>query len=175
MNILTLFSLHLCLALFWSPLSGLASPVTSSLLVRANADYPDPAVDPFYAQPDGLDGYSNGQVIRSRAVPSTISSSNLKQAYQIMFRSTDTNNKAVGAVTTLFVPKTLSTSTKGGAASLLSLQIPQDSVAFDCAASWALIPNSGSNAAGGASIFDTVVASWAITQGYYVSIPDHEG
>lgn len=149
---------------------------TSALAVRrAVPGFPNPLVDPFYSQPDNISSYSLGQIIAQRSTVSTFtgSTSNLDHSYQLKFRSQNSQNQPIAAITTVLVPKT-KTLTKG-VPNLLSFQNFEDAVSLSCSPSWAYVANSGSAAALAANLEAPIVNGWALTQGYYVVIPDHEG
>ncbi|KFZ11785.1 hypothetical protein V502_07397 [Pseudogymnoascus sp. VKM F-4520 (FW-2644)] len=68
-----------------------------------------PDVDPFYAAPAGLSSAKPGDILRSRPVPYPIAAFNtavvnLKDAYQILYRTTDSNGQPEAAMTTLLIP-----------------------------------------------------------------------
>lgn len=138
--------------------------------------FPNPLVDPFYAQPSDLSSLSLGQVIATRRTNSTFvtSSDNLDYSYQIKFRSQDSLSRPIAAITTVLVPRKKSCSATGQA-SLLSFQNFEDAVSLSCSPSWAYVAGSGSRAAGAANIEAPIVNGWALDQGHYVAIPDHQG
>lgn len=138
--------------------------------------FPNPLVDPFYAQPSDLSSLSPGQVIATRLTNSTFvtSSDNLDYSYQIKFRSQDSLSRPIAAITTVLVPRKKSR-TATGQASMLSFQNFEDAVSLSCSPSWAYVAGSGSNAAGAANLEAPIVNGWALDQGHYVAIPDHQG
>jgi hypothetical protein len=87
---------------------------------------PPPSKDPFYKAPNGFEKAAPGAVLRSRkaiGLPALVT--NCSDAYNVLYRTTDSNYNPSWAVTTLLVPKAQSgyPTTKPGSA-LLSYQIP---------------------------------------------------
>ncbi|PWN21692.1 putative lipase precursor [Microstroma glucosiphilum] len=164
-----LLSLVIC-SLLVLPSSTLALVVN-----RAVSGFPDPLVDSFYSQPDNISSYSLGQIIAQRSTVSTFTgaSTNLYKSYQLKFRSQNSQDEPIAAITTVLVPKTKTLT--GGVPNMLSFQNFEDSVSFSCSPSWAYVANSGSQAALLANLEAPIVNGWALNQGYYVVIPDHEG
>jgi hypothetical protein len=92
--------------------------------------------------------------------------SNSSQAFNILYRSTNTHYQPSWAVTTLFVPK------HSNGTALLSYQIPYNSPDVDASPSYALY------APVGGSALDTIInddIQTALSLGWYVNVPDHEG
>ncbi|KAK4495560.1 hypothetical protein PRZ48_001225 [Zasmidium cellare] len=70
-----------------------------------------PSQDPFYAQPSNISSYAPGAIIDARSMPTNINSLfpnepniTVEEAYQYLYRTTDSLGNAVAAVTTLLVP-----------------------------------------------------------------------
>ncbi|EPQ28318.1 uncharacterized protein PFL1_04145 [Pseudozyma flocculosa PF-1] len=143
---------------------------TDFLLPRANPDFPNPNVDPFYQAPDSLAPAQNGQVLKRRPVPTTIQSIHLDSTYQLYYRTENTQGSPTGTVATIFVPKKPASPPK-----VLSVQWYEDAVSFDCSPSYALVQNSGSSSAVIAFLDIGIYTQWALSQGYYVVQADHEG
>jgi hypothetical protein len=94
---------------------------------------------------------------------------NCSAAYNILYRTTDSQYQPAWAVTTLFVPLSqpnttsiASNSTSPGGA-LLSYQIPYDSADVNSSPSYALYAGGQPDIAG------------ALGRGWFVSVPDYEG
>ena len=70
-----------------------------------------PSQDPFYAIPPGYEDAAPGAVLRVRNAPGNLTKivANSSAAYNILYRTTDSNYGPSWAVTTLFVPQNCST------------------------------------------------------------------
>ncbi|KAL9937594.1 hypothetical protein V8E36_003139 [Tilletia maclaganii] len=126
-----------------------------------------PTKDAFYQPPSGWQSKSNGAVLRSRQVKSSISAA--AGAYQILYKTTDALGNADTSVTTVLIPKNPVSPPK-----IVSIQLPEDSASVDCAPSAALVANSQSKFAI-AIPFVNQGLNPSLSNGYYVNIPDHEG
>lgn len=134
--------------------------------------FPDPTDDPFYQPPDNLNSSKPGQVLKQRTTASTfiLDYPLISKSYQLMMRSTDGQDQPVGAVTTVLVPKNPNKDT-----SIFSYNIFEDSVSTSCAPSWAFVAGSASPALVSSNYEAPIYVSWALSQGYYVVLPDLEG
>jgi hypothetical protein len=64
-----------------------------------------PSKDPFYTAPLGYESATPGAVLRVRSAPGLAEGiANCSAAYNILYRTTDSNYKPAWAVTTLLVP-----------------------------------------------------------------------
>ncbi|EME39134.1 hypothetical protein DOTSEDRAFT_75028 [Dothistroma septosporum NZE10] len=119
-----------------------------------------PKQDPWYAAPPNYEYAAPGTILKVRPAVGNITSvqSNSTAAYNILYRTTNSQYNATWAVTTLFVP-----STSDGNDKLLSYQIPYDSVDLNSSPSYALY----------SSPYSDIVN--ALGQGWYVNVPDYEG
>jgi hypothetical protein len=152
-------------------LAGLCTVPARPLRQRSVAtEFPDPNQDPFYKAPSNLASYKLGQVIRSRKVVTTVTSSSIKPSYQLYYRTTNTQNGAEGTVATVLAP----TSPKSPA-QILSYHAYQDSDSFDCSPSWALVNGSKSDATGTTGSDLDVYVDFALSNGIYAIVPDDEG
>ncbi|WP_378738098.1 lipase family protein [Nocardia brasiliensis] len=137
-----------------------------------------PELDPgFYRPPaDIVAAKKPGEIIAAREVHLALYSViplNI-DAWQLSFRSTNTRDEPIAAVTTLMKPR----GNNGGAPRpLLSYQFPQDSNANYCAASYALQQASvPGNITGQFDIpFEFVLPLTALGAGWAVAMPDHQG
>ncbi|KAK0750914.1 secretory lipase-domain-containing protein [Schizothecium vesticola] len=173
-----LLSLLLLFPLF--PLPVLPLPTANQLLALADAapiltssPYPlPPSLDPWYRAPDAVAWQPTppGTVLKVRAAPflnRTIG--NALTAYQILYRTTDSQHDPSWAVTTLLVPvwqaRCSTTATHLCAHAVLSYQIPYDTCNVDAS------PSYGLNVVGEpyGEIRD------ALGLGWFVSVPDYEG
>lgn len=93
-------------------------PITQSIVP------PPPSQDPWYTAPPGFENAAPGTVFKIRNAPGLASHmTNASAAYNILYRTTDTNYQPSWAVTTLYVPlKNLTKSNKNSP--LLSYQLP---------------------------------------------------
>jgi alpha-beta hydrolase superfamily lysophospholipase len=131
-----------------------------------------PARDPFYVPPDGFEHARPGTVLRSRDVelafmgliPQKIT------ATQLLYRTTDMGGKPDVTVTTVLVP-TERDATKP--CPIVSYQCAIDAVAGRCFPSYAL--RRGAKAIGALAQFEFLLVSAALSEGWAVSVPDHEG
>ena len=171
-----MFSL-LQLLLTWSSLLTVSSAIptlhASVLHERETSSLSTPlppSQDPFYSAPTDYESALPGSILRIRAAPGNLTSviGNCSSAYNILYRTTDSKYDPSWAVTTLFIPSSLSNATscvngtvEGNA--LLSYQIPYNSPNPDASPSYALY-------AGGFPDIPT-----ALDQGWYVNVPDFEG
>lgn len=120
-----------------------------------------PSRDPWYTAPPGFENAAPGAVLRTRVAPGNLTSivGNSSVAYNVLFRTTDSQYNPTWAVTTLFVPES-----KQAGEALLSYQIGYDSADIDASPSYAFY--------GGGVLADIPNA---LGMGWFVSIPDFEG
>lgn len=121
-----------------------------------------PLQDPWYTAPEGFESAKPGDVLRIREAPGNLTSlaSNCSAAYNILYRTTNSQYKPDWAVTTVFVPVTKSPA-------LLSYQIPYDSAWLDASPSYAFYTSDGTR-----SLRDI---STGLSSGWFVNVPDYEG
>ncbi|CAK7268046.1 hypothetical protein SEPCBS119000_002858 [Sporothrix epigloea] len=131
-----------------------------------------PSQDPWYTAPYEFAHEAPGTILRVRPAPGNLSTiaGNCSAAYNILYRTTGSLYDPTWAVTTLFIPKSMShsnsttNSTKNSTqGSLLSYQIPYDAVFVDASPSYALY--------GGV---DADIGT-ALGKGWFVNVPDFEG
>ncbi|KAI3397415.1 hypothetical protein diail_10746 [Diaporthe ilicicola] len=122
-----------------------------------------PLQDPWYTAPDGFETTEPGDVLRIREAPGNITSfvGNCSSAYNILYRTTNSQYKPDWAVTTVFVPVTVSPA-------LLSYQIPYDSAWLDASPSYAFYSSDDTSS----TLFDI---STGLSSGWFVNVPDYEG
>lgn len=137
---------------------------------RSRPGVPPPARDPFYLRPEGLDDVACGTVLRSRPVDvSLFGRLRHGPAIQLMYRSTDAHGDSEAAVTTVVVPQ-------GKAPAdcpVLSYQCAIDAVSARCFPSYAL--RHGADLVGASTQAEFLFITAALSRGWAVSIPDHEG
>jgi hypothetical protein len=133
-----------------------------------------PTSDPFYAVPANIATYSLGTVVanRIRQVNTNVMDipNNLKQAYQIFYRTTRTGSIADGTVATVFVPTNPKVPAK-----IFVYSTAEYSTNLDCAPSWAFVNNSNSTNAELVKFEGSSAVSDALNRGYYVVTPDALG
>jgi hypothetical protein len=122
-----------------------------------------PSQDPWYTAPPNYQFKEPGTIFRIRHAPGNLTSIvvNSSAAYNILYRSTDSNYLPTWAVTTLYIPTTTHTNKPK---SLLSYQYPYNSPDVDASPSYAWLK--------GVPISDVSVA---LGQGWFVNVPDFEG
>lgn len=124
-----------------------------------------PSQDPWYTEPEGFADYAPGTVFKVRDAPGLVTAiANTSAAYQMLYRTTDSQYRPTWAVTTLLLPIDWESSSKD---KLLSYQIPYDSAALDASPSYALYT--------GGSIFGPGEITTALGRGYAVVTADYEG
>ncbi|EAW13528.1 putative secretory lipase [Aspergillus clavatus NRRL 1] len=125
-----------------------------------------PSKDAWYTAPDNLTFSTPGTVLRVRRDPLNLYAligTNISCAsYNILYRTTNVQNRPTFAVTTLFVPA----SSQAASDRLLSYQIPYNSPWVDASPSYALATDLNGT-------FGDIAA--ALEQGWHVSVPDFEG
>lgn len=146
--------------------------VFSSGVVASAAAPPPPQSDPFYQPPSGYESTAPGTVLRSRAVSVSAFAAlpQKAQAWQVLYRTTDTKNNPQATVTTVLLPWGTAPSVSRP---LLSYQVAEDSAAPQCAISYQLTRGAGNeNIVAQAEI---LLIDAALQQGWAVSVPDYEG
>jgi len=123
-----------------------------------------PSADAFYKSPSEaeLAAAKPGAVLRSRALPASSLWSDVKEGWQIMYRSSGQKGQPVAMVTTFLVPKTVSATGK----KLVSYQSFYDSLTLNCSPSGELLKG---------NLFDKTFFKSALTKGYYTVVSDYEG
>ncbi|OGM48448.1 lipase 1 precursor [Aspergillus bombycis] len=112
-----------------SVVSGLPTASPSSVVLP-------PSVDPFYSAPHGYESTAPGAILRLRPAPGNLTAlvGNASAAYNIVYRTTDSQYRPSWAVTTVFVPS----NPRPGNTSLLSYQIAYDSHSINASPSYAM-------------------------------------
>ena len=147
---------------------SLLATLSQALPKKGSATPLAPSEDPWYTAPDGFESAQPGVILRMRSAPGNLTTifSNSSQAFNILYRSTNTHYQPSWAVTTLFVPK------HSVGTELLSYQIPYNSPDVDASPSYALYAPVADSALG--SIVNDDIQT-ALSMGWYVNVPDHEG
>lgn len=139
-------------------------------LVQAQQLYPTvdaklkPTADNFYASPSlsELQSASPGNVLRYRALPAGSIASNVKEGWQLMYRSNNNKSLPVAMVTTVLIPKSLPATGR----KLLSYQAFYDSLTLDCSPSGQATSN---------GLLEKTFFNSALNKGYVVALADYEG
>ena len=147
-----------------------AAPLPSTAAPAAAAPAPGSVVpdqDPFYTAPADIAGYQPGQIVGTRPVPDvTVAGVSVPlEAWQISYRTNDSNNQPEMAVTTLVVPEVPWLG--GGSRPVVSLQSAEDSLGTACAPSYLIATGGDEEEIGLAA--EHLLANWA------VAFPDFEG
>ncbi len=154
-------------------------PTTRLFVIAAAASFPlcslsapcavdsplPPSIDPWYTEPSGFESAPPGSVLRIREAPGNLTSivNGSQSAWNILYRTTDSQYRPTFAVTTLFVPR----KAKANSKVLLSYQIPYDSAWVDASPSYTLYDASGVT---GAEALEPILA-----KGWFLNVPDYEG
>lgn len=115
--------LALGLSLMLCTVSTMAAPGhIARALEKSLQAPPPPSKDPWYTAPHGYEQAAPGDILKTRPASGlTKIVANSSAAYNILYRTTDSNYKPSWAVTTLFVPSGYPTQ---NGAKLVSYQIP---------------------------------------------------
>ncbi|OAQ59157.1 lipase 1 precursor [Pochonia chlamydosporia 170] len=130
-----------------------------------------PKQDPFYTAPPGFEAASPGQILRIRPAPGNFNSiiANCSAAYNILYRTTDSQYQPTWAVTTLFVPTSSSNTNMtlgpGPGQGLLSYQVAYDSADLNASPSFTLYSDADS----------AIDIGISLGQGWFVNVPDYGG
>lgn len=132
---------------------------------------PLPSSDPWYRAPEGWEAAKPGQVLRMRQHAynmTPIPILNVGDTFQVLFRSTDSQENATWGVTTVFLPQKAtcdkSNTTANCTQPILSYQLPYDTSCLDASPSFGL--------QWGEPYGEMAVA---LGRGWWVSVPDFEG
>ena len=131
-----------------------------------------PSDDPFYQPPPGFEHAMPGTVLRSRDVELAFVGliPQRTKAVQLLYRTADMNGQPEATVTTVIVPKGV---TSGRPRPVLSYQCAIDAVVSRCFPSYAL--RRYAKAIGSLAQLEFLLINAALAEGWVVSVPDHEG
>ncbi|MGC4062537.1 MAG: lipase family protein [Aquabacterium sp.] len=123
-----------------------------------------PVNDTFYTSPsDGeLAAAAPGAVLRYRALPGNALPSNVKEGWQLMYRTANGKDQPVAMITTLFIPDNAPATGR----KLLSYQAFYDSLTLNC---------SPSGEATADKLVEKAFFSSALSKGILVAVSDYEG
>lgn len=149
-------------------LAAVALPAALSMPV-ARAAVPPPGEDPFYAAPADLASHPNGTVLGSRTIP-LLGLPLPVDAYQLRYRTTDSDEHPQLDVTTVLVPPV----PWDGPRPVVSYQVPENSLDTRCAPSFTL--RGGRNSTDMAAVAqDAPFIADALRRGWAVVVSDYEG
>ncbi|UKZ80009.1 hypothetical protein TrVFT333_007773 [Trichoderma virens FT-333] len=162
---------------YWLAASLAVSALNLRLINRHSLQLiPPPSNDPFYAVPENINTLSPGEIIRHREPPSRISAygwtpAHVHKAYQILYRTTDSQQNPTAAVLTALIPPDAEYD------KLVSLQMAEDSATIDCGPSYTMLVSAQSNPLLTSNItqLQLLFAEAALAQKWIVIVPDHEG
>lgn len=142
------------------------------VVANAQAGVPTPEADPFYQVPARIARLANGTILNSRPVTTYYYSvPMLASAWQVQYKTRDTQNRATADVVTIMVPSTPWTGS--GSRPLVSYQAAEDGVGSKCAPSYAL--RAGLEAVDATAEQETGLMEAALQRGWAVVAPDYEG
>lgn len=123
-----------------------------------------PLTDAFYKAPTAaqLAGKAPGDVLRYRVVTAKDYSAEVSKSYQLMYVTTDTNGKSVGAITTVLIPKNVPAIGR----QILSYQSFYDSLTQTCTPSYLTAQG---------KLFEAGNVKPALKKGVVVVMSDYEG
>ncbi|KAL5354934.1 secretory lipase-domain-containing protein [Aspergillus floccosus] len=164
------------------PAINMRAIIAACLALLVSANPIPPSQDPWYDQPDDIDSYLPGDLIRFREIPAQLqpflssipANVSTKAAYQYFYRTTDSLGDPVGAVVTLIEPYDSDPS------KLLAYQTPYDSASLDCSPSYTAQARK-SDGFGGFSLPETNTSTdipfiaAALNKGWWVLTTDYEG
>ncbi|CAK7910025.1 lipase 1 [[Candida] anglica] len=130
-----------------------------------------PSLDPFYNPPDGYQNKHLGEILRFRRVPNKLRGIyfpiNIKNAWHIMSRSSDSMGNPSTVVTTLIEPYNSNSSR------LVSYQFMEDSSMENCAISYGM--QFGADMDTLVTQEEMYLLNMALQEGYWVNAPDYLG
>ncbi|KAK1753262.1 lipase 1 [Echria macrotheca] len=143
--------------------------VTPEILAQDGGTYLGlPSQDPWYKAPDGWETKAPGDVLRIRPHAynmTPIAISNVKDTFQVLFRSTNSLGNETWAVTTVFIPnKSHCDGVSNCTQAIVSYQLPYDTSCLDASPSFGL--------QWGEPYGEIALA---LGRGWWVSVPDFEG
>lgn len=130
-----------------------------------------PLDDTFYSKPSNLDSLQNGQVYNTRTVTSNIEIAvTFSKVDQVAYKTTNTQNESSYSVATVYTPLKPAADAK-----LLSYQVYEDSSNLNCAPSYSLAKGLSAPDAYSVATDAAISIDLALSRGWYVVVPDHEG
>lgn len=135
-----------------------------------------PSRDPWYKAPADWESKPPGTILRSRKAPGNLSAiiGNASEAYNLLYRTTDSRFQPSWAVTTILVPSSPTISKNDTLGNIVSYQIAYDSADVDASPSYAMYTaDEDSRLTNFPS--DNIYISELLSKGWYVNVPDYEG
>lgn len=130
-----------------------------------------PAEDDFYTIPANISDFKLGLIINYRLAPAELSNKilpiDVKNVWQILYRSSDTFGNPTAVVGTIMEPN------NGNPGKLLSYQTFEDSSDLNCSPSYAILKGSSNNNTD--AKIEMFLIQTALDQGWYIVSPDYEG
>jgi hypothetical protein len=135
------------------------------------ATLPLPAADSFYQPPAGLAAYALGTVLRERPVSLALYGFTPEHvtAWQLMYRTTDTEGNPEATVATVLEPA----GTVRANRPLVSYQVAEDSLGSQCAPSYEL--RDGATSTNAVEQTELLLIDALIERGWAVVVSDYEG
>ncbi|PHH92370.1 hypothetical protein CDD83_7652 [Cordyceps sp. RAO-2017] len=163
-----------CLAL--RPVSASAAPAEAGMADNRTEAVP-PSQDPFYREPDGLDGFRPGTILRHRRTPDAIAvfqetaERYVEESWQMLYRTTDHRGRATVTAATVLVPP------RADRSKLLSFQVSADSPSGDCVPSFGFQRSSGAypRLYSETMQMQALLVEAALSRGWLVVVPDADG
>ncbi|MGS2809871.1 lipase family protein [Nocardia sp. MW-W600-9] len=143
--------------------------LTGTPMAVGHADpLPIPQNDPFYTPRSGWDSAAPGTILNSRPVEvaSLQPQAQDADAWQLLYRTTDTDGRPMATVTTVLRPRT------GQVKGLISYQPATDASAAQCAPSFVLRQGAPDKYD---SSLDLIQIDQMLSSGHAISVPDWEG
>jgi len=129
---------------------------------------PLPSYDPWYKAPEGWEAAEPGTVLRIRPHAYTVNPIpilNVKDTFQVLFRSTNSQGNATWGVSTVFIPQVSHCVAKANCTqAIVSYQLPYDTSCLDASPSFGLQWGDPYGEIG-----------LMLGRGWWVSVPDYEG
>ncbi|MFI9509651.1 lipase family protein [Nocardia sp. NPDC052566] len=148
----------------WRRLAAIALSVAAAALAyappaTATPIYPIADPDPFYWAPGDVGNFAPGDVIRSRPMPTGAYAG--ATAWQLLYRSSNSANQPIAAVTTVLIPA-------GGGLNrpIVSYQPFVNSLGMQCAPSHSLFNG---------TMQEAPALNLLLARGWAVAVPDHLG
>lgn len=138
---------------------------------------PPPSADSFYDVPNGIEKLQPGTVLRHRKPPSRIAGFGytaekfLKEAHQILYRTTDKSKNATATVVTVLIPHNPDYS------KVVSIESAEDAASIDCAPSFGFLEASSAypKLESPTAQLQVLIAEDLLNRGWIVIVPDIQG
>jgi secretory lipase len=151
--------------------SLVAGVVTVSTTSSGAATVPAPGADAFYRAPTNLAATLPGTVLRERAVSVAAYGYQPERvkAWQVLYRTTDTQGNPEAAVATILEPQGATPAHRP----LISYQVAEDSLGSQCAPSYEL--RAGAASTNSVEQTEILLIDSLMERGWAVVVPDYEG